>query len=628
MNALTPCPCTRIRHRICVLTMLLACSPGIAEPQWSLKLNTDHSSITQLGWDTEGTGRHGQNLLRAEVSLTARLGTDSAWSASPDGIRFEHQRVADGFDLILKADAQRMGDVRGIRVSFPFNPSVTPTTVLPSAIEDDGTLHLPAIVSAPDFGQMLVVVRSAPGATSHLIGSRPNKTLDWIVELAWPTGSESIALGFRPAFLLPPQNLRDRDLWKLARRGWFNAFNLTSQWGDQQARFSAPVGILGNNVLSDPASCSLWMYADMALFVPELPGGIKTGPYLRRSLDHWLDHRTKPDGNVICYWDYDTFLDPLPGILISAWDYAEISSDRAWLETRIAWLERIADYAVSRDIDDDGLIEAVPTGSPGELTTTKRGSCWFDAINFGHKDAYANALMYRGFRCLADLEQQLDRPEPAAKYTARAERLKQAYARTFLNPATAWVAMWKRPNGGLRDYASPIVNGYAIEYGLIDRDTGRQILRKLSAKLKAAGFTHFEYGVPCVLDPIRPFDYLQPAIGAPQQEDGRDTWQIYMNGGITPGQVYHYLAAHYMVGMADEADAVLRSMLKTQQTGGFQNGVQDAFPKGRDWLTWDGTPCGYEGFLADNARFLLAVLTREDSFRQHLYRPLALEVPP
>ena len=81
--------------------------------------------------------------------------------------------------------------------------------------------------------------------------------------------------------------------------------NLTSQWGDQKARFSAPVGILGNNVLSDPASCSLWMYADMALFVPEFPGGIKTAPFVRRSLDHWLDNRMLPNGNVIGYWDYD-----------------------------------------------------------------------------------------------------------------------------------------------------------------------------------------------------------------------------------------------------------------------------------------------------------------------------------
>lgn len=70
-------------------------------------------------------------------------------------------------------------------------------------------------------------------------------------------------------------------------------------------------------VLSDPASCSLWMYADMALFVPELPGGIGSAQFVRRSLDHWLDNRMQPNGNVIGYWGYDEFLDGPPSILIS-----------------------------------------------------------------------------------------------------------------------------------------------------------------------------------------------------------------------------------------------------------------------------------------------------------------------
>ena len=90
----------------------------------------------------------------------------------------------------------------------------------------------------------------------------------------------------------------------------------------------------------------------------------------------------------------------------------------------------------------------------------------------------------------------------------------------------------------------------------------------------------------------------------------------------TAGQVYHFLAAHYAVGMSEEADTILDAMLKTQRTGGFQNGVQDAFPQGVDWRKWNGAPCGYEGYLADNARFLLAVLTRNPEFRERMYRPL------
>jgi hypothetical protein len=340
-----------------------------------------------------------------------------------------------------------------------------------------------------------------------------------------------------------------------------------------------------------------------------------------------LDNRTLPNGNVICYWDYDTFLDPLPGMLISAWDYVEMSGDRKWLAARIGQLEKIGNYAISRDIDDDGLIEAVPTGNRGTLKGKMRSSCWFDAINFGHKDAYSNALLYRGFCCLADLEAQLGRADQSGKYADRAKRLQRAYGPTLINPKTGWVAMWISADGEMHDYASPVVNGYAIEYGLVDREKGREMLRKLHAKLEAVGFANVRLGVPCVLDPIPPDDYLQPAIGAPRQPDGRDTWQQYMNGAITAGQVYHFLAAHYVAGMDKQGDELLDVMLPTQFRGGFQNGVQDAYPRGLDWQTWEGKPAGYEGFLADNARFLLAVLTRQAKFREQLYRPLRIGRP-
>lgn len=64
------------------------------------------------------------------------------------------------------------------------------------------------------------------------------------------------------------------------------------------------------------------------------------------------------------------------------------------------------------------------------------------------------------------------------------------------------------------------------------------------------------------------------------------------------------------------------SSLQRQGQGGFQNGVQDAGYKGIDWNDWNGRPTGYEGYLADSYRFLQAVLLREPSFRERLYRPL------
>ena len=199
------------------------------------------------------------------------------------------------------------------------------------------------------------------------------------------------------------------------------------------------------------------------------------------------------------------------------------------------------------------------------------------------------------------------------------DRLKASYANTLYNPATGWLAWWKSQDGELHDYASPVVNGLAIEYGLVAPAQGREILSRLWAKIDEVGFQHLDLGVPPMAVPVRRSDYLLPdAIGIPQQEDGADTLGHYMNGGITAGQVLHFLAAHYVVGQPERADQLLTAMLRRQSEGKFQNGVRDAQNLGTDW---SGNPTGYEGYLADNFRFLQAILLREPSFRARYSRP-------
>jgi hypothetical protein len=246
-----------------------------------------------------------------------------------------------------------------------------------------------------------------------------------------------------------------------------------------------------------------------------------------------------------------------------------------------------------------------------------------DALNCGHKDAYTNALIYRAWRCLAELEGRLHRAPQQARYTQLAEKLKAAYARTLLNPDTGWLGWWKSADGELHDYAAPTVNGLAIEYGLVAPAQGREILAKLRRKMEEAGFTRFDLGVPSMLVPVLRADYLLPdAFGVPKKEDGTDTFGQYQNGGISAGHVLHFLAAHYVVGEPEPADRILRAMMERQGRGEFQNGVRDMNKRGIEWTTWDGKPSGYEGYLADSFRFLQAVLLREAPFRERLYRPL------
>jgi hypothetical protein len=361
------------------------------------------------------------------------------------------------------------------------------------------------------------------------------------------------------------------------------------------------------------ASCSVWFYADQAFFVPEA-GGVSIMALVRKTLDYWLNSQIKPSGEVVCYWGRLDFLDSNAGPLIAAWDYFEVTGDKAWLTKSIERLELVADFSAKRDVDNDGLVEATQSGNRGTLKEPARSCNWFDAVNCGHKDGYSNALIYRGWRCLADLEARLGRTEKSARYGKLADHLKAVYATTLLNPKTGWLAGWKSADGELHDYASTVVNSMAIEYGLVEPEQGRKILAALRAKMDAVGFKRFDLGVPFTLAPVNRSDYLNcgPQYGEPQREDGTDSFQHYLNGAVFGAHVLPFLVAHYMVGEGKTADTILQEMLKRRKDGDFA----------ADFVTWDGKRCGYEGCLAEYFCFLQAALLREPAMRERLLRPL------
>ena len=133
---------------------------------------------------------------------------------------------------------------------------------------------------------------------------------------------------------------------------------------------------------------------------------------------------------------------------------------------------------------------------------------------------------------------------------------------------------------------------------------------RLLAKMKEVGYTHFEYGLPGNLIPVRRDDYLEPRQewGGGTKADGSDGFQIYENGGATACFAYFTLQALYQLGRKAEADTILFPMLRAFENGGFQG----SSPNGRsyDWKSWDGKPYGYEGLLVDGYMTLLAALSR------------------
>ena len=506
-----------------------------------------------------------------------------------------------------------------IEIVFPFNPPLACTTLLASRWGMDGCPRLPAIVSAPDFGQMLLSCDQLHGFNVRLDGDRLRRTVDLVLGWRWFRSGAKYVFRFNPLRLPAPSGLRDASLWPAARRGWFNTFQPSA---DDVACLDAgdtTQGILANNVISDRVVSVMYLWADAALLVPDAAPGISFAAHVRRLLDYCFQERAAPSGEVWAYEDRP-MLDGNAAPLIAAWDYVEATGDRRWLAANIERLELLADFLARQDKDGDGLVELRNTGNYGEMTGYNSA---YDTYNCGHKDGYTNLLTYRAWRCLSDLEAQLGRKERQERYTRLAGRLRTAFAKTLLNPATGWLAWWKSADGQLHDYASPMITSMAIEYGLVEAAPGREMLARFWKKIDEVGFKRFDLGLPVTLVPVRRGDYLH-GMGAAAREDGTDTFGRYLNGGCLVSDTIHFLVAHYVVGEGEKADRILRAMVERQRRGAFPNGggFQNGCGGGAEFMTWEGKPCGYEGHLTYSWSFLQAILLREPQFRARLYRPL------
>jgi Bacterial alpha-L-rhamnosidase 6 hairpin glycosidase domain len=616
-----------------------------------VRLETDPTrpAVTFLSWDTEGGDRARTNLLRPRWPVSLRVFVQGGWLAAEglptkkegigsNGIRYvidvgigaelvwEILPANGKLDLVLAARGMGIRRIEAVEILFPFDPQVTPTSVLPSRwIEDDG-FRLPAIITAPDFGQMLLTEENQANLTGRLRGDRARQTVTIVLEIPGSDLGKRCMLRLMPVYLAAPNELSDADLWRHMRRGWWNIWQPSASWEKQSGSKKWPAGLLANNVISDPVSTPVFFYADFALWTPVLAPGISIMDHIRSTVEYWLTKGIMPNGKVMALPGQDWYDAPDSNAspVIAAWDYIEATDDQQWLEQNIGALENVADYLARLDVDNDGLIEAVQSGNAGTLVEPKRACAWWDAINCGHKDSYTNALTYRAWRCLAELEGKLGRTSQQKRYRQLANRLKRAYVRVLYNPATGWLGWWRSADGELHDFASPVVNGLAIEYGLVEQAQGRDILLRLWRKMDNVGFRRFDLGIPPMLVPVPRRDYLVPdGFGVPMREDGSDTFGYYMNGGIAPGRVLHFILAHYVVGMPEQAHRILRAMVGRQQNGGFHNGVVDRYPYGADWTTWDGRPAGYEGYLSDMFYFLLAGVLRDRALRMRHYRPLA-----
>ena len=231
--------------------------------------------------------------------------------------------------------------------------------------------------------------------------------------------------------------------------------------------------------------------------------------------------------------------------------------------------------------DGDGLLQTIKT---------TRGGGWYDVIRDEGKSAYGNALAFRAFQYLADLETLAGENEEGKHFTQLANRIRVAYYPTLFNHETGVVAGWKTKDGKLHDYWFPWVNGMAINYGLVPENEANKILDRFQAKFSEVGFKRFDLGLPNCLINVPASDYVVD-----------NKFQQYLNGGASPCYAYWYIQAMYQTGRHAEADAMLWPLIKSYSEGLFNNGVagKRGDPVRGEWHDWSGKRCGGEGFLPD-----------------------------
>ncbi|HXX24611.1 MAG TPA: hypothetical protein VEO19_15810 [Terriglobia bacterium] len=484
-------------------------------------------------------------------------------------------------------------------LTLNFNSRVNHATLL-GLMNADGSVRLPALLHLPDLGTFRIVCASRAGLALGYDALRFRGSHDELLG-----DNDYVKVTFPPASSTTPQVDYTLDVVEIHpdfrglahdsrfdgfRRNWLNIFQLNPR-----------LRVLANHASSDPCAFTLFEYSSMAVRTPPLASGLSTLELLRQTLDRYLGGM-KAYGMAGAQHDvpYD-FLDSYPSLLIATSDYVHGSNDQAWLQKNYTGIKDWTTRMLAMDREGKGLIEYPLSGNSGSWPpgVPIRPANWWDDIGFGHQDAYSNALAYRALIGMAELARQANQTKDAQLYSSQAQKLRSVYFQTFYNPETGLIAGWKSADGKLHDYYFTFVNGAAITYGLVPRDTANQIMDRLLAKMKAVGYSYFQYGLPGVLIPVRPEDYVWGT---------RDPFQVYQNGGASGSFAYFTLEALYQLGRPADGDAILFPMLEAYENGGFQGFGPNG--KSYDWKSWDGAPHGYEGLLVDNYQALLAVLAR------------------
>lgn len=586
---------------------LHAAEPDFQSKHLSVGLSRTAPAFTWFTVDSLGQGKLNQNPVLADAHAIA----DIDFNQQIYRIKDKPIWKVTWSEKTLRLISSPGTGAEAVPFMLTFNQKLNHATLLGLMKPGERRMQLPCVLHLPEMGSLRITC-DTPGVTLDYDARRHINTP--FVSIAFPPAdSDGKTIEYRLEVVAIYPNLPgiEKDpRYDGFRRNWLNIFQVNPR-----------VQMLANNSSSDPCSFTLFEYSDLARLTPPLADGLTANDLIRMTLDRYLagakgygqvGYESEPtDPNLIPWGSPWTSLDTLPSFLISACDYFESSGDLAWTHANYSKLAAWGREMFAADKDGNGLIEYPGTGNFGERpTVSQRPSNWWDTINFGHEDAFANALAYRAATRFSLLARKLKHEDDAAFFAKKAAKLHAVYAPTFLNPATGVLAGWKSKDGQLHDYWFTFVQGMAITFGLLDDKTANGVLDRLLEKMRTVGYTRFDLGLPGNLVPIKKGDYIHhdtppEKFGEPQLDDGSDGFQFYENGGATGCWVYYTVKALYQLGRVEDARRIFHPMLASYAGGGFQGFGENGMS--RDWRDWKGGCHGYEGLLVNNYHALLAV---------------------
>ncbi len=633
------------------------------------------NGITHLGIDSEETGRAVTNLLAEPIKMSWDGCSEkgSAWNKISENKYETTVESVKGQGTVKWLVSENAGDmlwqieysgresIRNFRIELPVSALQAAAVLIPSKLDKSNQGLGPWLLVAPDFGHLLVTSDSdiqlvgindgVRGGGSNAVSTgvdprlRGQKWLEASEIKDFKAGKlnltfrgnealddgKSIKLRFHTTEMPKPEGI-EAGLWEKIRRPYLNNWQPCGTWAGPKREM-----VLSNNVLSDPASISLWFYSDPMIFWHTPVKGIDMINLLKHSLDYYLDNEVSAQGHVNAFGKmYDLYVSCGGSLIISSWDYYNISNDKIWLEKRIRNLHLIADYLLRRDVDKDGMIESINSGNSGTLRDPERADSWFEMMNFGHKNTWTNLISYRSFLCLSQLLDEIGQTEGAIYYRQKAELLRKAFVKNFLSPENGWFVSWISLDGQVHDYCHTFINGLAVAYGMVSPEQGKIILEKVVAKSKTIGFNSWHLGVPANLIPSKKEDMIGPRIGINGKPVKNDFYwpdnlteemafgNRYANGTIHPPLVWPYLLGLQVAGLTVEADRILDAMIVSAQEGLFQNGIVNVGYGGAEHFYSNGLTCGYEGYLPESFNFLMACFTRDPLMRNKLLKPMRI----